>query len=116
MPCHIGICHSRGWPSWQLTCSTDGVQQLPVVVRTSAVEPDHAYMGIASITYPVLEERGALRAADSLVDRARLLAGRALAYEGLAQWEAALNDYNSALDLAKQAGWGFCSQHACPCS
>ncbi|EIE21845.1 TPR-like protein [Coccomyxa subellipsoidea C-169] len=43
-------------------------------------------------------------AADSLVERARLLAGRALAYEGLAQWEAALGDYNTALDLARQGG------------
>ncbi len=46
-----------------------------------------------------------MSAADSLVERARLLAGRALAYEGLAQWEAALGDYNTALDLARQGGW-----------
>lgn len=76
-------------------------------MRTGAVEPDHAHVGIANKINPVLEDRDALRADDSLVDRARLLAGRALAYEGLSQWEAALNDYNSALDLAKQAGWGI---------
>lgn len=46
----------------------------------------------------------AVCAAGNLVDQARLLAGRALAYEGLAQWEAALEDYNRALDLARQAG------------
>ncbi len=40
-----------------------------------------------------------------LVDRARLLAGRALAYEGLAQWQDALGDYTDALELARRAGW-----------
>ena len=43
-------------------------------------------------------------AESSPVDRARLLAGRALAYEGLADWQAALEDYNAALDLAQKAG------------
>lgn len=38
------------------------------------------------------------------LDVARLLAGRALAYEGLSDWRAALRDYNSALDTARAAG------------
>ena len=41
---------------------------------------------------------------DGLVDRARLLAGRALAWEGLAEWGAALADYDAALLTARQAG------------
>ena len=41
---------------------------------------------------------------DGTIDAARLLAGRALAYEGLAEWEAALRDYDSALLLARAAG------------
>ncbi|CAL5223473.1 g5995 [Coccomyxa viridis] len=41
---------------------------------------------------------------DALVDRARLLAGRALAYEGLSAWEGALADYVKALDLADRGG------------
>lgn len=40
----------------------------------------------------------------ALTDRARLLAGRALACEGLSKWEAALKDYEAALDLASQGG------------
>ncbi len=40
----------------------------------------------------------------NLVDRARLLAGRALAYEGLARWQDALDDYTNALDMAHRAG------------
>ena len=51
----------------------------------------------------------AVCADEELVDQARLLAGRALAYEGLAQWEAALEDYNRALDMARQAGWATLS-------
>lgn len=43
-------------------------------------------------------------AAESPVERARLLAGRALALEGLAEWEAALADYDRALLLARAAG------------
>ena len=38
------------------------------------------------------------------LDRARLTAGRALAYEGLSQWQSALDDYNAALQLSKDAG------------
>ncbi len=45
-----------------------------------------------------------LVADDALVDRARLLAGRALAYEGLSDWEGALADYVQALDLADRGG------------
>jgi hypothetical protein len=41
---------------------------------------------------------------DALVDRARLLAGRALAHEGLSDWPAALEDYNVALNLAARGG------------
>lgn len=43
--------------------------------------------------------------ADFYTDRARLLAGRALAYEGLSLWREALNDYTTALDLAGLGGW-----------
>ncbi|CAG9460624.1 unnamed protein product [Pedinophyceae sp. YPF-701] len=35
---------------------------------------------------------------------ARLLSGRALAYEGLGEWKAALDDYNAALEVAGRAG------------
>lgn len=38
-------------------------------------------------------------------DRARLHAGRALVYEGLSEWEAALTDYDKAIDLARTAGY-----------
>lgn len=38
------------------------------------------------------------------LDRARVLSGRALALEGLADWPGALNDYDRALQIAKQAG------------
>jgi hypothetical protein len=38
------------------------------------------------------------------LDVARLLAGRALAYEGLSDWRAALRDYNTALETASAAG------------
>eukprot|EP00891_Asterochloris_glomerata_P002907 jgi/Astpho2/2907/e_gw1.00050.290.1_t len=38
------------------------------------------------------------------LDRARLTAGRALAHEGLSQWQSALDDYNAALQLSKDAG------------
>jgi hypothetical protein len=41
-----------------------------------------------------------------LLTRARLIAGRALAHEGLANWESALQDYTQALELAAQAGQG----------
>lgn len=37
-------------------------------------------------------------------DRARLLSGRALAYEGLSLWERALEDYDEALQLAIEDG------------
>jgi tetratricopeptide (TPR) repeat protein len=37
-----------------------------------------------------------------LTTKARLLSGRALAYEGLAQWQEALNDYDQALQLAAE--------------
>ncbi|KXZ45732.1 hypothetical protein GPECTOR_51g718 [Gonium pectorale] len=46
-----------------------------------------------------------LAPADDLVTRARLLCGRALAREGLGQWEEALQDYRSGAELAAQAGW-----------
>ncbi|GLI60174.1 hypothetical protein VaNZ11_002237 [Volvox africanus] len=39
-----------------------------------------------------------------LVTRARLLSGRALANEGLSDWEAALADYRRGMDLAAEAG------------
>lgn len=42
--------------------------------------------------------------AEELTSRARLLAGRALAHEGLANWRAALTDYSDALELAAQGG------------
>jgi tetratricopeptide (TPR) repeat protein len=48
--------------------------------------------------------RAATPAESSPVERARLLAGRALALEGLAEWEAALADYDRALLLARAAG------------
>lgn len=35
---------------------------------------------------------------------ARLRSGRALAYEGLSQWQSALSDYTAALDLAQEGG------------
>ncbi len=41
--------------------------------------------------------------ASDLLDRARILSGRALAHEGLAAWQAALQDYTVALDMAAQA-------------
>ncbi|CAK0785284.1 hypothetical protein CVIRNUC_008490, partial [Coccomyxa viridis] len=41
---------------------------------------------------------------DALVERARLLAGRALAHEGLSDWQAALDDYDLALSLAARGG------------
>ena len=41
---------------------------------------------------------------DELTTRARLFSGRALAYEGLAEWQAALDDYNTALQLAAAGG------------
>lgn len=39
-----------------------------------------------------------------LTSRARLLSGRALAYEGLSEWQLALSDYDSALQLAALGG------------
>ncbi|KAI7844602.1 hypothetical protein COHA_001842 [Chlorella ohadii] len=42
--------------------------------------------------------------ADAQVDRARLLSGRGLAYEGLGDWVAALKDYKTALQVAEAAG------------
>lgn len=42
---------------------------------------------------------------DELVSRARLLAGRALAREGLSDWRGALSDYEDALKLAEQGVW-----------
>lgn len=39
-----------------------------------------------------------------LVDQARLLAGRALAYEGLSDWRSALSDYDTAIKLAASGG------------
>ncbi|KAL4430602.1 hypothetical protein ABPG77_005842 [Micractinium sp. CCAP 211/92] len=41
---------------------------------------------------------------DARVDRARLLSGRGLAFEGLAAWPEALKDYDEALALADAAG------------
>lgn len=38
-----------------------------------------------------------------LLDIARLLSGRALAHEGLAAWNAALEDYSTALQVAARA-------------
>lgn len=38
--------------------------------------------------------------AGGTIDQARLLAGRALAWEGIYEWTAALRDYNRALDMA----------------
>ena len=38
------------------------------------------------------------------VVRARLLAGRALAYEGLSDWESALQSYEQAMQNAASAG------------
>ncbi|GLC42869.1 hypothetical protein PLESTB_001433100 [Pleodorina starrii] len=38
------------------------------------------------------------------VTRARLRTGRALGYEGLSEWEAALADYKSGMELAAEAG------------
>lgn len=45
----------------------------------------------------------ALNTTDAITDRARLLAGRALAHEGLSHWEDSLNDYNSAIQLASSS-------------
>jgi tetratricopeptide (TPR) repeat protein len=39
-----------------------------------------------------------------LTARARIIAGRALAHEGLSQWEEALQDYSNAMELAHQGG------------
>jgi tetratricopeptide (TPR) repeat protein len=41
---------------------------------------------------------------DQPVTAARLRSGRALAYEGLSQWQSALSDYTAALDLAQEGG------------
>lgn len=38
------------------------------------------------------------------IDRARVLSGRALAYEGLGDWVAALQDYDAALAIAQKLG------------
>lgn len=38
-------------------------------------------------------------------DMARLISGRALAYEGMSRWEDALGDYDTAMDLAERAGY-----------
>lgn len=43
-------------------------------------------------------------AASEQLDKARLLAGRGLAYEGISDWVAAMKDYNEALRLAEAAG------------
>lgn len=45
-----------------------------------------------------------LTPASAPVDRARLLAGRGLAHEGLAQWPEALADYEAAMALATGEG------------
>lgn len=45
-----------------------------------------------------------LGAGDNLTAQARLLAGRALAWEGVADWRAALRDYDTALESARAAG------------
>jgi hypothetical protein len=42
--------------------------------------------------------------ASELLIIARLWAGRSLAYEGISQWDAALQGYDKALALAEQAG------------
>ncbi|EFN55107.1 hypothetical protein CHLNCDRAFT_135026 [Chlorella variabilis] len=42
---------------------------------------------------------------EAAVDRARLLAGRGLAYEGLGDWVAALGDYDQALSQAQSGEW-----------
>jgi hypothetical protein len=42
--------------------------------------------------------------AEEQLDVARLLAGRALAYEGLSDWRCALRDYDAALGTASAAG------------
>ncbi len=41
---------------------------------------------------------------DLLTARARMLSGRALAYEGLAEWRKALSDYDEAMVLAAAGG------------
>lgn len=41
---------------------------------------------------------------EAQLDQARLLAGQALAHEGLAQWPAALDCYDQSLGLAAAAG------------
>ncbi len=43
--------------------------------------------------------------ASELTTRARLLSGRALALEGLSDWQGALGDYTQAMELAEQGGW-----------
>jgi hypothetical protein len=43
-------------------------------------------------------------AGDSTGSIARLLVGRALAFEGLSQWKDALADYNAALDMTMKEG------------
>jgi len=40
--------------------------------------------------------------ADDPIIKARLLSGRALAYEGISEWRLALDDYNTAVELAAQ--------------
>lgn len=40
----------------------------------------------------------------AVVERARLLAGRGLAYEGLGDWVAALEDYHKGIELAGSVG------------
>ena len=41
---------------------------------------------------------------EGTLDKARVLSGRALALEGLADWPGALDNYNQALQIAQQAG------------
>jgi len=41
---------------------------------------------------------------EALTDRARLVAGRALAYEGVSKWQLALDDYTEAVRLAAEGG------------
>lgn len=51
-----------------------------------------------------------------LVGQARLRAGRALAWEGLSEWRAAIADYDDAMALAARAGCAHSlRQHACMC-
>lgn len=51
----------------------------------------------------LLDAEGLGRLSDG--DRARLLSGRALVFEGLSEWEKALDDYNAASTLALEAGY-----------